>query len=800
MPRAHQRDAISAAVAGLANGRAGAPSAAAIVMATGTGKTLVALEVADELRCELVVIAAPSRALVDQLAAAAARTGEVLAVSSASTNDATTDTADVARFCAGVGRRTVVSTYRSLHVVADALDALGALADLLVCDEAHHTAGRAGRDHPAHAFPATRRLYMTATPRVYEHRQGDLEVLGMDDTSVFGPRVYDLPLDEAIAAGLVADYRVVVAAIPPPALDAAARAAPGADTRLLAGAVATCQAMATYGLRSALSFHSRVRRAREFAAMVGAVAAELPEGQRPDGPGFSAWLSGRTTPDQRRRVLDRLAAASAGTWGVAANARCLGEGVDVPALDAVVICDPKTSHLDVAQAVGRALRPGVGKVATVVLPVAVSADGDADSASVAVAGSVLRALRAHDRQLGRRLDAARRNAAREPVLPSFDHRVVLSVPPGVAADVAASLALQLVRQASSNFDEMLGVLDTYVAANGHALVPQATTWPGTDGEHVALGVWCSLQRTAYRRGRLALDREAALEALPGWSWDPLEDRFSLQLAALTDWVERNGELPQLKQVHNGVRVGQFINVVRIAYGHGDLDAGKAARLEAVPQWAWDPRSDQWNERYCSLTQFASRHGHARPGRATDEALSRWVTKQRSAQRAGTLDPARARRLEKLPGWVWHERDAAWEAGFEALRDWVNRHGYPPAQSQVAPCGTRIGAWAAKQRSRYRAGKLGTERSARLEALDGWEWEPRAARWPEAFARLEAFSEEHGHAMVPDGTVRDGFALGAWVTAQRLAHRRGELSGERTTQLESLPGWVWDGYEARRRRE
>lgn len=794
--RPHQQEAVDAAVSQLQCGTAASPAAATVVMATGAGKTYVAWETARRLGARFTVVAAPTRSLVDQLAAEAKRhnLGNVAVVSSASSHQLT-GVQELSRLCDDRdGKHLIVTTYASLAVVAQQLRQAGRAACLLVADEAHHTAGRsASLAAAAHTFPACRRLYMTATPRVYGRVREDLDITSMDDTEVFGPRVADLDLAQAIEAGIVADYRVVIAVVDAATLRSLRRSAPETDPSLVSGAVALLRTMREYDVRAVLSYHSRIARARNFAALVSAVASELNSDERPSGPGFAAWVSGSTAAHQRSAALSRLASAGDG-WALVANARCLNEGVDVPRVDGIAICDPKTSNVDVAQAVGRALRPSAGKVATIVLPVL--ADGDEiDVSSRSVAGSVLRVLRGHDRRLGLSFDRARRQLGREARVPELAFTVTIAVPPGVPRTVVDRLRIELVREASPAFDEMFGLLEHWVQTHGHAAVPQSHIATRADGTPAALGHWVTTQRQMYRSGRLALEREAALEALPGWVWQPLEDRFTKQLSALRMYVDDHGGLPNLKAVFSGVKIGQFVNVVRTAYASGSLAEDKVRALEEIPGWTWDVREASWRRMFERLREFSAVAGHARPSSADQPALGRWVSKQRVAWKAGSLSRMRVAELESLPGWVWHERDAAWEAGLEAFLSWSAEHpGQLPTQD-VEHHGVRVGGWVAKQRSRFAAGRLEKNREVRLTSVPGWEWSPLDSVFENRIQELVAFREEHGHCLVPD----DGSALGSFVYQMRLRHRRGLLQSDRVLRLEQFDGWEWDGRTARRRR-
>ena len=179
-------------------------------------------------------------------------------------------------------------------------------------------------------------------------------------------------------------------------------------------------------------------------------------------------------------------------------------------------------------------------------------------------------------------------------------------------------------------------------------------------------------------------------------------------------------------------------------------------------------------------------------------LGVWVMNRRGREQA--LTPAQRRLLEELPGWRWlQSRDERWEEAYRHLADYLRQNGGSCSElSFVASDGFRLGAWVARQRYLYAAGRMKGARRRRLEALRGWVWSaPPRGRWPLFYVALTRFAEEHGQACPRWSFVSEGdLALGRWVCHQRLLGRQGRLAPERRVALESLPGWTWGGNRAR----
>ena len=363
-PRPHQREAISRGVRGFKTASRGQ-----MIMACGTGKTLTALFIAERLAATRTLVLVPSLALLtDTLREWTANasvpfaflpvcsddtvTGDDAAVST--TTDfgypVTTDPGEIASFLRqDSSSRVLFATYQSSPRIADAfrLDQLAAF-DLVIADEAHRCAGRVSSDFATildpDAIPASRRLFMTATPRIFTKRlktaarEGDFEVASMDDEDHFGNVFHWLGFTEAIERDLLTDYQVVIVGVNDATyLDWAHRGrfvtidgVEITDARMIAGQIGLVKAIQRFDLRRVISFHSRVSWAREFAKTIHELIDWMPADQQPSGRLWSDYASGEMSAGDRSRRLDRLRHVRGEERGLLSNARCLGEGIDVP--------------------------------------------------------------------------------------------------------------------------------------------------------------------------------------------------------------------------------------------------------------------------------------------------------------------------------------------------------------------------------------------------------------------------------------------------------------------------------------
>lgn len=332
----------------------------------------------------------------------------------------------------------VFSTYQSIDVITDAQSKGLDEFDLVVCDEAHRTTGAFREVDDRSAFTkvhdnacirAAHRLYMTATPRVYgdqtkaKARQSDVVVASMDDEATFGPVFHELPFGEAVADGLLTDYKVLVLAVNEDAVSAAfqRQLAIAADGELalddVARIVGCWHGLSKRGpqfdgdnvpMRRAVAFSSTIKQSKRFAtAFEQIVDSVLEDRADPNAVRIeTAHVDGSDNVKVRSEAIAWLEEPPGQRVArVLSNAKCLTEGVDVPALDAVLFLNPRKSIVDVVQAVGRVMRLSPDKeFGYVILPIGVPAgvapeEALRDNKKYQVVWQVLQALRSHDERL-----------------------------------------------------------------------------------------------------------------------------------------------------------------------------------------------------------------------------------------------------------------------------------------------------------------------------------------------------------------------------------------------------------------
>ena len=425
-----------------------------LIMACGTGKTFTSLKIAERLSGTggIVLVLVPSISLLNQTLLAWSydhdeniplRAFAVCSDSTVgrySTDDDTYDDmplselaipptteADdlIQKYTPDAETMTVIfSTYQSLQVVSDAQKSGFPDFHITICDEAHRTAGitLSGQSdslfrkiHDSSFIRSHKRLYMTATPKVYgdddsakarikQQAQDRSAILyDMDDTAIFGPVFHWLTFSQAVEQNLLADYKVIVFMTMKkdphdsdlPSMIQGVRKALAKD---ISPEDYDFIETDKSPMHRAVAFSNTIQQSKDFTKMFkhstdsdSALNYDIDhiDGKTPAAKRSASllWLKASSNPDECR---------------ILSNARCLSEGVDVPALDAIIFLNPKSSQIDIAQSVGRVMRKAPGKkFGYVILPVVIQPEESPEQAldhndSYKTVWKVLQALRAHD--------------------------------------------------------------------------------------------------------------------------------------------------------------------------------------------------------------------------------------------------------------------------------------------------------------------------------------------------------------------------------------------------------------------
>ena len=473
--RDHQKDALESTHNHFQNNDRGK-----LIMACGTGKTYTSLKIAEKETngSGLVLFLVPSIALLGQTlrewSSDAENPIKPICICSDSritkiktTNNDTTLTSVIdlampastdvdnilrqyqkAQSSSTKGMTVVFSTYQSIDVIAEAQSKIisetgKGVFDLIICDEAHRTTGVTLADSDESAFvkvhdndfiQAKKRLYMTATPRLYSDEskskaaQTDAVLCSMDDIDVYGEEIYRIGFGEAVERDLLTDYKVLVLTLSEKDVPQSVQKMitnedneiNSDDASKLIGCLNALskQVLGDEGLikdsdpdpmKKAVAFCQNIKVSKKITNVYNTTSDIYLDSVEPSQREklvsvATKHIDGSMSAPERDELLSWLksTAADSNECRILNNVRCLSEGVDVPSLDAVLFLSARNSQVDVVQSVGRVMRKAPGKkYGYIIIPVVVPSDIEPsealkDNERFKVVWSVLNALRAHD--------------------------------------------------------------------------------------------------------------------------------------------------------------------------------------------------------------------------------------------------------------------------------------------------------------------------------------------------------------------------------------------------------------------
>jgi len=790
------------------------------VMACGTGKTLVALWTAERMGCTRILVLVPALALLRQtlhewLRETHWETISYLCVCSDPTVERdvddlivrqsdldfpiSTDSETVREFCEQefAGIKVVFSTYQSSPVVAEGMIKANPF-ELGIFDEAHKTAAREGAKFSFalkdENLPIRNRLFMTATPRHYDVRKKDREgeskiVYSMDVPEVYGPVVYKLSFAEAARRDIICNYKVIISVVTSEMVNAELLRRSGVIVdgyrvmaHRVANQIALQKAVEKYNLSKVFTFHTTLVSAKSF-TQPGS------EGISNYLTNFEAYHVNGTMPTAKRE--DVMKAFGESENAVMSNARCLTEGIDVPAVDMVAFLAPKRSRVDIVQATGRAMRKKPGKTTGYVLVPLFVERATGESVEEAVerrefeeVWDVLQAMQEQDDILVEIIRKMREEFGQTGTYDDsrFYERVSFLGPELSLDTLRESIITVCIEKLGRRWDERYGELKAFWKRYGHSNVP--IDWPDNPG----LAYWVTHQRVFWKQGKLSEDRIQRLDEI-GFIWDPQESVWEEMFSALVDFKKTHGHCKVPKRWPENPKLGHWVVAQRQQKRKGLLSEERIRILNELG-FIWDGKESIWQEMFSALVDFKKTHGHCdvRLNRPKKRKLDTWVAEQRRELKMGQLTEDRIQRLDEI-GFIWDPQESVWEEMFSALVDFKKTHGHCKVPKTYGD--SKLYSWVSIQRQHWKKKKLTDDRIQRLDEI-GFIWDPQESVWEEMFSALVDFKKTHGHCDVPLNWPENP-KLGHWVYIQRQHWKKKKLTDDRIQRLDEI-GFIWDKWQ------
>jgi len=717
-PKEHQVKAINAVINHLKEN-----DRCQLILPCGAGKTLTALWIKEEIKAAKTLVLVPSLALLRQIkndwnSQRNTQFDYVCVCSEKDIDSEKEDAVEVKPYEIGGPLETrpkelvsylkqdvntvVFSTYQSIELVSKAIRLIRNWEfDLIICDEAHRTFGSAAKNtftivHDNKKVPAKKRIYMTATPKVasksLKSKLGqDYELLcDMGREDIFGREAFRMSFAEAIDRGILCQYKIIGVGVSDKEVKKFIdnRQYTGEATAAdIAHNFALNHVMEKYKAFHALSFHSRVKWAKEFSERHSKFFQNI----------FTRHLEGKDPTAFRNKVLKEFRNSTA---GVVSNARCLSEGVDVPTIDLIYFCDPKTSKIDIVQSAGRALRidpSGKKKEGFIVVPIFHHIDEDIEKelSKNEVFNhlvSVIRSLCEHDERLMAEINGiatgkGKKSTKRIEVtsIGEDDERIIKIE--GFEKKIKKALFTEIIDRTKDNWEIYFQKFKEHIENGGSPYISRANP------ETSELGMWCSWQRNNKAKGTLSNDKIRRLSDA-GFSWTPLDEKWEVRFNEYSQFAKLTGKSnfteTDKKEFPQFAKLFYWCRIQKILYNR-NANKYSAERYERLTKegFSFDINSDEdninWLKNYEKLKAFKDKNGHCSVSQTDKDPelrrLGKWVNTQRTLYKGRmsngrfiTILPERVEMLEKL-GMIWNAKDADWEKGFRDLKSYKEKHNH-----------------------------------------------------------------------------------------------------------------------------
>ena len=644
---------------------------------------------------------------------------------------------------------------------------------------------------------------MTATERQFKGKSD--EYLSMDDIEVYGEIIDKLSFKEALEQKepILSDYKIVTTLITKTEIeelinennfvksDGTNWSVEG-DASTFAALIALRKIIRERNLNHAISFHSNIKRSKDFQNL----NAELSKADNSFEKLSSFHVSGKDSTGIRAAELERFIDSSP---SLITNARCLTEGVDVPAIDAVLFADPKQSKIDIVQAAGRALRKFKGKKFGYIIVPVVLDEGDENSINETYKQiiTVISALGMNDERIIDQYSViANGSQVQDPIVEMEFPEIIRFE----FKELISNIEILIWDRLSFGWTKGLEKLTKYVEDYGDARVPMRYK----DKYGFNLGSWVNHRINDYRKGILSKDRIQKLESFEGWVWDRVEANFQKGLKQLRKYVQENdnARVPSRFEDKDGFHLGRWTSSCRRSYKNKTISLNHIKQLESVDGWVWNILEAKFEEGLERLNKYVDEYGNARvPNNFIDKndfELGHWVVTRRIMHKKGNLSSVHTKKLESVDGWVWNIFEAEFEDGLEQLKKYVEE--YDDANVPIKYLDKdnfKLGVWCSNIRRQFKKGNLPLKKIKKLETFKGWVWDRSVSvvRFKEGLKQLSKYVQENGNARVPGKyESKNGFRLGSWVSKRRIEFRQNLLSQDRIQKLESFEGWVWNPSE------
>lgn len=803
-----------------------------LILPCGAGKTTTSLWIKEKSKSKNTLVLFPSLALLRQFKTewAEQRSEEYVYINICSEKDidkakddspvmhtyeisgeVTTSSNRTAEFLVSEFENKIVfCTYQSIKVIQDALIDIPHFSfDLIICDEAHRTAGGAKQNtfsivHDPIKIRGKRRLYMTATPKVVSAQlkaklgQDYALLCDMSNPETFGAEAFRMSFADSINQKILVDYKIIGIGVTQKQvkqfIDQRRYVNERYDLKEIADNYALNLVMDKYSAFHAITFHSRVKLADEFSKRHNTYFGE---------DVYSSHVSGEHKTSKRADILRKFKNHSK---GVVSNARCLTEGVDVPIIDLIYFCDPKNSKIDIVQASGRALRKdrhGKKPIGYIVVPIFHHIDEDIEKEIEKKPYfqnliQVIRSLCDQDERLQAEIDEVAFNkgerVSKRLVFDYGDNEIEKIITfDGIEKEVKKYLFDQIIEKTRDNWNVMFSNLVKFKELYSTTNITRK--YEGYE----TLRWWVQAQRDNFFKNKLTTSQIKKLNEI-GFEWKgeqrrEIKDKFEIWMLSyrrLLQYFNDNGNVDIPARYEKDRSLATWLVTQRVKYDEAKLSDEQIDLLEKV-NINWDPKNT-YPEFIETLLEYKERFGNTRVPQGHPEynkiavkcarvrSIYRFGSKTRNgdivAKGKGRITKWAIEKLNEME-FEWRVGSPEWDERFTELEKYFDNNGHSNIKTSESQT---LFYWCYRQRRDRK--DLEPEQIEKLQSVNFVFEIQKNANDKVFFDKLSVLKEYYdeqkaGSTNVSKETERK---IQKWESAFRAAYRQGELSEERFALL------------------
>jgi superfamily II DNA or RNA helicase len=668
--------------------------------------------------------------------------------------------------------------------------------DFAIYDEAHKTVGQTDGMFSSvvtnNKLKVKKKLFMTATPKVYKGSLEDDDIISMDDEEHYGKRVYTYNTGNAINDWKLTDYRIIsmyttdkdiADDLKEHKLIKYKDEFEDMDANYLGIILILLKKIHDGTCNHMITYHNTVKNARKFSEVMSQINGNVHNKEV-----FIEYLDGTMSMTKRRKIITEYVNSKK---GILCSAKVLNEGINIPIVDSVCFVDTRFSTIDIVQCIGRALRlHPKKKLAYVFVPTFIKdLEDDFDKDQYADVIRILKSMKNTDDGIVEyfKIRSNEGSIVRNIYSSEYYNTVNKSKEIDIKkwSDKIVTKIWDIVDPFMTKYNDLKRWVDE------HDRMPLKRS---SDVVERKLGQWCISIRKLHRKNKLSVCHTQLMNNIKSWVWECKFD-FDTTYNELKTFMKTYERLPYTSSKDDKERkLGNWCCSTRKLYRKNELSQRQIDLMSSIEGWFWTNHIS-FQDTYDELRTWISKtKSTPAPTGKTEKEQLLWKRCNgiRIKYKENKLTDKQVRLMENTAGWRWDSKNTFLN-NYNELRTWIQQNDYLPSLGSKNATEHKLAQWCATQRQNKKKNKLSQDRIKCLESLKYWRWQNEDL-FLNNFNMLKAWYKKYDNMPSLKGDTEYEQKLSRWCTTQRQNKKKNKLVTERVRMLSSLSYWSWGNDE------